>query len=521
MPILGNVGVIPHQLRRHRLDPVHEVLRRRLALCHLVQPLLPIRCELGRGQQLRQHRDQVDACLCGDQVLALALHKPAGYQLFNDGRPGRRGAQAAPFRVLRDVLLTRVLHSRQKGVLRVGLGGRSEVLGDGDGDRLKDLPLGQGGKNTLGIFILRLLLQGGTEHLLDGPPALGKHLLSFCREGMPAAVKGGRDRLIHERLRHCTQQLVTDQQKDIALAHRQRRNIRLFQLQGGNQGVVVRYLLVVHQRQNIGEKLRAGVEGRHPRRQMQDHGGGLRHVAGQIPAVRPGIGQQLLFIERLGVIQGLLGRVAEHPVCLPLQGGQVVQFGRFLHLFLPYQRYTHGPLPVTDIPNGLGILHSWDFFRNRLGSLQRQPHMMVFLLAEQNNLAVTVGQHRQGGRLHPPHIQSAVVKDGEQAACVDPNKPVRLLAAKCRLIQWIIVPTGAQGGKALPDRRVLHRRNPEAGERLGTSGGLIDQPEDQLTLAPRVAGVDQLRYIGTLHQGTKNAELGGLFLGHHIAEGGG
>ena len=140
------------------------------------------------------------------------------------------------------------------------------------------------------------------------------YLLSLCRKGMSAAIKGGRDRLIHERLCRRTQQLAADQQKDIALSHRQRRHIRLFQLQGGNQGVVVGYLLVIHQRQNIGEKLRAGVEGRHPRRQMQDYGGGLRHVAGQISAIRARIGQQLLFIERLGVVQGLLGRVAKRQI---------------------------------------------------------------------------------------------------------------------------------------------------------------------------------------------------------------
>ena len=282
---------------------------------------------------------------------------------------------------------------------------------------------------------------------------------------------------------------------------------------------MVRYLLVVHQRQNIGKKLRAGVEGRHPRRQMQDHGGGLRHVNRQIPAVRAGIGQQLLFIERLGVVQGLLGRVAEHPVCLPLQGGQVVQLGRLLRLFLPRHRYTHSLLPVTGVPDGLGVLRGNNAVADRLGSLQRQPHMMVFLLAEQDNLAVPVGQHRQGGRLHPPHIQGAVVEDGKQAARVDADEPVRLLTAKRRLIQRVIVRAGAQVGKALPDCRVLHRRNPETGERLGTSGSLIDQPEDQLTLAPRVAGVDQLRHIGALHQGTEDVELGCLFLGHHIAKG--
>ena len=87
------------------------------------------------------------------------------------------------------------------------------------------------------------------------------------------------------------------------------------------------------------------------------------------------------------------------------------------------------------------------------------------------------------------------------------------------MIQRVIVRAGAQIDKALPDRHVLHRRNPETREGLGTSGGLIDQPENQLALAPRVAGVDQLRHIGALHQGTEDVELGCLFLGHHIAKG--
>ena len=147
---------------------------------------------------------------------------------------------------------------------------------------------------------------------------------------------------------------------------------------------------------------------------MQDHGGGLRHVAGQIPAVCAGIGQQLLFVERLGVVQGLLGCVTEYPVCLPLQGGQVVQLGRLLRLFLPHQGYTHGLLPVTGVPDGLGILQGNNAVADRLGPLQRQTHMMVFLLAEQDNLAVPIGQHRQSGCLHPPHIQGAVVQHREQ-----------------------------------------------------------------------------------------------------------
>ena len=61
-------------------------------------------------------------------------------------------------------------------------------------------------------------------------------------------------------------------------------------------------------------------------------------------------------------------------------------------------------LPVTGVPDGLGVLRGNNAVADRLGSLQRQSHMMVFLLAEQDDFAVPVGQHRQGGRLHPPNI---------------------------------------------------------------------------------------------------------------------
>ena len=53
----------------------------------------------------------------------------------------------------------------------------------------------------------------------------------------------------------------------------------------------------------------------------------LAHVLGQILAVRAGIGQQLLFIELLGIIKGLLGGKSKQAVGLPLQGGEIVKTG--------------------------------------------------------------------------------------------------------------------------------------------------------------------------------------------------
>ena len=69
---------------------------------------------------------------------------------------------------------------------------------------------------------------------------------------------------------------------------------------------------------------------------------------------------------------------------------------------------------------------------------------------------VPLRQHGQGGCLDAPHIQRAVVEDGEKTGGVDPHQPVRFLAAECRLIQGFILRTRPEVGKALPDRRILH-----------------------------------------------------------------
>ena len=138
------------------------------------------------------------------------------------------------------------------------------------------------------------------------------------REGVAAAIESDRDRLIHIGLRRRTQQLAADQEEQVALANGQGLDIRLFDLHCGDDGVMIGYILIRNQRLHVGAKLMAGIKGRHLRRQVEDEAGRFRHVGGQIPAVRPGIGQQLLFIETLGIVKRLLCRVPENAVGLPL-----------------------------------------------------------------------------------------------------------------------------------------------------------------------------------------------------------
>ena len=144
--------------------------------------------------------------------------------------------------------------------------------------------------------------------------------------------------------------------------------------------------------------------------------------------------------------------------------------------------------------------------------------MMVFLLLETVDLCVTLCQHCQGRRLDAPHIQGAVVEDGEKPGGIDPHQPVCLLPTKGRLIQSFILATGAQGGKALTDCHILHRGNPEAQDRLLAACHIIHQPEDQLPFAPRVTGVHYRIHIRAVHQGTEVFKGVLLAGGKHIAE---
>ena len=206
-------------------------------------------------------------------------------------------------------------------------------------------------------------------------------MLSFYREGISATVKDRRDRLIYMGLRRRAQHLAAD---------------HLFHLHCGDDGVMVGYILVGDQGLHIREEIGAAVKGWHLRRQMEDTGSRLRHVGGQVPAVRPGIGQQLLFIQALGVVQGLLCRVAKHPVCLPLQSRQVVEFrGLFFFLFTG-SGGADRRVPRARRLYGLGVLRGNDLLRNGLGPANRQAYMMVFLLFEARDLPVPIRQHGKG-----------------------------------------------------------------------------------------------------------------------------
>ena len=120
------------------------------------------------------------------------------------------------------------------------------------------------------------------------------------------------------------------------------------------------------------------------------------------------------------------------------------------------------------------------------------------------DLLFALDHHRQRGCLHPANRgqEKAAVARVERChspRAVDADQPVRLGAATCRIGQGLHLRVAAQVGEAIADCLRRHGLQPQAAHRfsqgLGTPGVLFDQAEDQLALAPRVAGVDELVHV--------------------------
>ena len=125
------------------------------------------------------------------------------------------------------------------------------------------------------------------------------------------------------------------------------------------------------------------------------------------------------------------------------------------------------------------------------------------------NIRLPLYQQRQGGRHHTAHIQRDPVQDREKPGSVNPNQPVSPGPADRHIIECIVITSGAQVFKAVPDRSILHTGNPEAFHWFLTSSVFVDQTEDQLTLTPGVCCAHHGIHPFVLHQ---PAQKGKLFL---------
>ena len=96
------------------------------------------------------------------------------------------------------------------------------------------------------------------------------------------------------------------------------------------------------------------------------------------------------------------------------------------------------------------------------------------------------------------------------------HQPVRLAAAEGGGVEVIVLRAVAEIVKALKDRRILHGGNPEPLYALAAVVEIIRRAEDQLALAPGIAGVDHFIHIVPVHEGAQSVHLLLLVLRHGV-----
>ena len=231
------------------------------------------------------------------------------------------------------------------------------------------------------------------------------------------------------------------------------------------------------------------------------------HIVGEVAAVGAGVGAELLFIKALQIIQRLLRRVPKQAVRIPLEGGQVVERRGFLCLFRLHDGGNSGGFAVAVPGKPLRLCLLLHAPACGGEAVKVQMDGVKALRLKGIDLRFPLHQQRKRGRYHAPHVQGAVVHHGKQAGGVDAHQPVRLAAAEGGGVEVVVLRAVAEIVKALKNRRILHGGDPEPLYALAAVVEIIRRAEDQLALAPGVAGVDDLANVLSVHEGAQGVHL--------------
>ena len=373
------------------------------------------------------------------------------------------------------------------------------------------MPLGQF-RQGVQHFFLGICYHGGAEPLVDFFPTGNKHRLSLGGELVPCTGEHSSHSFVLMGCSHGAEQLGADKVHQLALTFRKAGEALFYKFGRGDDGVVVRYLFAVQHTVYIRGKCKLLGKGQQPQQIRHKMLYRLAHILGQILAVRAGIGQQFLFIKLLGIVKGLLCREAEHAVCLPLQGGQVIELGRLFCLFFPFDRSTNGSCACAFFFERICgfCIRNAPTVRFQAAGLDADRVILFFLEAQ--DFCVPVHQHFQCRGLHPAYRQGLVIQHRKQSRCIDTHQPIRLCTAEGRLIQSIIIRIRAQVCKALPDSGILHAGNPEPLHRFCATGHLVDETENQFSLPACIGRRGHTVHIRAVEQGTHNFKLLFLFV---------
>ena len=133
------------------------------------------------------------------------------------------------------------------------------------------------------------------------------------------------------------------------------------------------------------------------------------HIVGQEAAVGSRVGAELLFIERLEIVEGLLRGITEDAVGVALERGQVIECGRFLRLCLALHAFDRCCLALAGVGDSIGVLSVFHSVCRggkaaiKLDGVKRFCH-------KRGDLRLTLHQQRQRGRHDAPDVQCAAIR---------------------------------------------------------------------------------------------------------------
>ena len=363
-------------------------------------------------------------------LVALSGDKTGGNQLFQYAGTGSGSAKSLAFCIFRGVISTGGFHCSQQAVFGVVLGRRGFSLFQRGNHRAKLLSLFQFRVDilALGLFLVNArtnaALVGGFRdapaHLLDGL-ALGSE-----RDTFACQLDGGFFPGVW--IANGTQQPDTHHLQNVRFSNRKRSKIAMHHALRGDDGMVIGYLAVINHLSSVHRQIEARRIGKYccnSRSQLADH---RCHLAGEKAAVRARIGKQLLFIQRLGIVQRLLSGVAKQAVCVTLQGGQIVELGRIFRLLLGFNGLYHRRLQVAELLNPFRfrlIRHALRMGKEAAADL----HGIERFCLKAHDSRFPADDQRQRGRHNAAYVQCGSVHQGEKPGGIDTYQPVSLCSA--------------------------------------------------------------------------------------------
>ena len=243
------------------------------------------------------------------------------------------------------------------------------------------------------------------------------------------------------------------------------------------------------------------------------------HVRGEEARARARVRDRLvLLVEPLRRGERPPRGEAEEGVRIPLERRQVVEELRRLALGLLLQLRDRARLPgcLGDDRRRLVLLDPLPSeiapaVQALTAGREARLDEPVGLRGEGADLELPPDDQREGRRLHPAQGDGAVEgraqADRGRARRVHADEPVRLGARPRRLLEQVHLLAVAQVLEGLLDRGLRHRVQPQALDGLLHARGLVEVGEDQLPLAPGVAGVDDQLDVLVLHQLVDGVEL--------------